>query len=131
MKRFFVYFLYDLLYFDIYLFKRGFNMERRSASRVTVNLKAERISCNKDCSVFIENLSESGIYMTTAPAKNNEFVPGTELDLELELNSGKIINLNCNVKWAIDNAPDDLTSSVGLEIIDPPSEYREFIKNFH
>jgi hypothetical protein len=106
-------------------------MERRRASRVTVNLKAERISCNKDCSVFIENLSESGIYMTTAPAKNNEFVPGTELDLELELNSGKIINLNCNVKWAIDNSPDDLTGSVGLEIIDPPSEYREFLNNLH
>ena len=106
-------------------------MERRRASRVTVNLKAERISCTRDCSVFIENLSESGIYMTTAPAKNNEFVPGTELDLELELNSGKIINLNCNVKWAIDNSPSDPTSSVGLEIIDPPSEYREFVKNFH
>jgi hypothetical protein len=106
-------------------------MERRRASRVTVNLKAERISCTRDCSVFIENLSESGIYMTTAPAKNNEFVPGTELDLELELNSGKIINLNCSVKWAIDNSPGDLTSSVGLEIIDPPSEYTEFVKNCH
>jgi len=104
-------------------------MERRQAERVTVNLKAERISCTNNCSVFIENLSESGIYMTTAPAKNNEFLPGKELDLELELNTGKTINLNCNVKWAVDNSPEDLTKSVGLEIIDPPSEYREFVKN--
>ncbi|MBI5099457.1 MAG: PilZ domain-containing protein [Nitrospirae bacterium] len=106
-------------------------MERRQARRVTVNLKAERISCTKDCSVFIENLSESGIYMTTAPAKSNEYVPGTELDLELELNTGKIINLNCHVKWAFDNSPDDITKSVGLEIVDPPSEYKEFVKSLH
>lgn len=106
-------------------------MERRHAKRVTVNIKAERISCTNNCSVFIENLSESGIYMTTAPARSSEYVPGTELDLELELNSGKIINLNCHVKWALDNSPEALTNSVGLEIIDPPSEYKEFIKSLH
>ncbi len=106
-------------------------MERRNTKRVTVNLRAERISCTKNCSVFIENLSESGIYMTTAPAKNSEYILGTELDLELELNSGKIINLNCHVKWAVDNTPEALTNSVGLEIIDPPSEYKEFVKSLH
>ncbi|MBI4847735.1 MAG: PilZ domain-containing protein [Nitrospirae bacterium] len=106
-------------------------MEKRQSKRVTVNLKAERISCTKNCSVFIENLSEDGIYMTTAPAKNNEYVPGKEIDLELELHNGKIINLNCHVKWAIDNSPDDLTNSVGLQIIDPPSEYRNFVRTLH
>lgn len=106
-------------------------MERRRAKRVTVNLKAERISCVNNCSVFIENLSESGIYMITAPAKSSEYKPGSELDLELELNTGTVINLNCHVKWAISNAPEDLTSSVGLEVINPPVEYREFVKSLH
>ncbi|MBI5056591.1 MAG: PilZ domain-containing protein [Nitrospirae bacterium] len=106
-------------------------MDKRRSKRITVNLKAERISCTNNCSVFIENLSEDGIYMTTAPAKKNEYVPGKEIDLELELNNGKIINLNCHVKWAIDNSPDDLTSSVGLEIIDPPSEFKNFVRTLH
>jgi len=105
-------------------------MERRRAERKTVNLKAERISCTENCSVFIENLSESGIYMITAP-NNHDYVPGTEVDLELELNNGNIINLNCHVKWAIDNSLEDRTNSVGLEIIDPPSEYKEFLKTLH
>jgi len=105
-------------------------MERRGARRVTINLKAERISCINNCSVFIENISESGIYMITAPEKKNSYVPGTELDLELELSNGKTINLNCNVKWA-ENSPDDVSKSVGLEIIDPPPEYKEFLKTLH
>ncbi len=106
-------------------------MERRRCKRVAVSIKAERISCNKDCSVFIENLSERGIYMITAPVKKNEYVPGTEIDLELELSTGQTIDLNCNVKWAYDNLPEDLTYSVGLEIIDPPRAYIEFIKDLH
>ncbi len=106
-------------------------MERRRSKRVGVSLKAERISCNKDCSVFIENLSERGIYMITAPVKNNEYVPGTEVDLELELSTGQTINLNCNVVWAYKNLPEDSTYSVGLEIIDPPRAYMEFIKTLH
>ncbi|RJQ53356.1 MAG: PilZ domain-containing protein [Nitrospiraceae bacterium] len=106
-------------------------MERRREARITVNLKAERISCTENCSVFIENLSETGINMITAPAKNSEYIPGSEVDLELELNSGKIINLNCNVKWAVDNSPEDPASNVGLEIIDPPAEYKEFVRTLH
>ncbi len=102
-------------------------MERRRSSRITVNLKAERISCTNNCSVFIENLSETGIYIITVPAKNHDYLPGNEIDLELELSTGKIINLNCNVKWAYDNSPEELTSSVGLEIIDPPESYKKFI----
>ncbi|MEW6599930.1 MAG: PilZ domain-containing protein [Nitrospirota bacterium] len=105
-------------------------MERRRARRVTINLKAERISCINNCSVFIENISETGIYIITAPGKKNTYVPGSELDLELELSSGKTINLNCNVKWAEDSKEDE-SKSVGLEIINPPAEYKDFIKTLH
>jgi len=106
-------------------------MERRQSDRVKVNLKAERITCTKNCSVFIENLSETGIYMITTLSNNNDYIPGSEIDLELELKSGKVISLYCHVKWAIDNAPENLTNSVGLEIIDPPREYKEFVKTLH
>jgi hypothetical protein len=106
--------------------------ERRCSNRLTVNLNAERLSCSKNCSVFIENLSENGIHMITAPAKtSNLFVPGSEVELKLKTADGETIKLHCNVKWSYDNSPEDMTNSVGLEIIDPPLEYKEFIKNLH
>jgi hypothetical protein len=107
-------------------------MERRQAKRVTVNLKAERLSCTNNCSVFIENLSETGIQMITAPTKNsNLFVPGSAVEIKLKTADGETIKLQCNVKWSYDNSAEDLTNSVGLEIIDPPLKYREFINNIH
>ena len=107
-------------------------MERRQSERITVNLRAERISGNKNSSLFIENLSESGIYLITASAKNQrEFVPGTALNLKLKLSAGETINLDCNVKWSYSNLPEDLTNSVGLEIIDPPHKYLQFIKTLY
>jgi hypothetical protein len=107
-------------------------MERRRGKRITVSLKAERLSCTKNCSVFIENLSEDGIHIVTAPAKNPYiFEPGVEVELKLETNNGETINLQCNVKWSYDNSPEDLTNSVGLEIIDPPQKYIEFINTLN
>ncbi len=106
-------------------------MERRRSKRIKVHLKAERISCTDNCSVFIEDLSESGISMLTTNTKKKNYVPGTEIDLELELSTGETMNLNCNVKWAYDNSPEDPTNHVGLEIVDPPHKYMEFLKTLH
>jgi hypothetical protein len=107
------------------------NAERRRLKRLTVNLKAERLSCTNNCSVFIENLSEKGIHMITAPAKNpNLFVPGSAVELKLKTMNGETIKLQCNVKWAYDNSPEDMTNSVGLEIIDPPDTYLDFVKKY-
>lgn len=106
-------------------------MERRGAKRLVVNLKAERLSCTKNCSVFIENLSDTGIYMITAPSINKDYEPGGSLLLKLELATGKTLNLQCNVKWSFDNSPEDLTNSVGLEILNPPDEYKNFINTLN
>ena len=103
--------------------------ERRQSRRVTVNLKAERLSCTKDCSVFIENMSESGIHMISAPANNRDlFMPGAPLELKLKIAGGETLRLQCHVKWSYDNSPEDLTNSVGLEITNPPEAYLAFIK---
>ncbi len=102
--------------------------ERRKSKRSSVEIKAERLSCIKNCSVFIENLSESGINIITAPAKNpNLFEPGSEVELKLQTKNNGIIKLQCNVKWVYDNSPEDFTNSVGLEINNPPEDYRNFV----
>jgi hypothetical protein len=107
-------------------------MEKRRSKRKIVRLKAERISGDKNHAVFIENLSEEGIYMITAPAKTSmDFIPGTALELKFQLRSGETLNLRCKVIWSHKNPPDGLTNSVGMEIIDPPLKYKEFIKTLH
>lgn len=104
-------------------------MERRRSKRKIVRLRAERISGNKNHAVFIENLSEDGIYLITAPAKTAiDFPPETMLKVKLQLPSGGTLNLHCKVIWLHKTPPDGLTNSIGLEIIAPPLKYKEFIK---
>jgi len=108
-------------------------MEKRRSKRIKVNLKAERISGDEKYGVFIENISEQGIYMITTHSKaHNKYTPGTDIDLRFQLSSGKTINLHCKVIWAHSKIPPDgLTDSIGLEIIDPPPLYIEFVKALH
>lgn len=108
-------------------------MEKRSFRRIKVNLKAERISGDEKHGVFIENISESGIYMITAPSKTHKkYTPGTDIDVKFHLSTGKTLDLHCKVKWAYSKIPPNgLTDCIGLEIIDPPLQYIEFVKSLH
>jgi len=105
-------------------------MERRRFKRIRVNLKAERISGDERHAVFIENISESGIYMLTASSSDNrKYAPAAEIELRLKLSSGGNIHLRGRIKWAYYKIPPDrLTDSIGLEIIDPPQEYISFVR---
>jgi len=108
-------------------------MERRRFKRVRVNLKAERISGNEKYAVFIENISESGIYMLASTSNDNKkYEPGTEIELNLNLTTGNTIYLRCRTKWAYYKIPPDrLTDSIGLEIIEPPQEYIDFVRTLY
>ena len=108
-------------------------MEKRRSQRIKVNLKAERISGDEKHGIFIENISEKGIHIITAHMKENtKYFPGRDVDLKLFLSSGGVLSLRCKVKWACPEVPpNNLTDSIGLEIIDPPLRYIEFIKTLH
>ena len=105
-------------------------MERRKARRVIVSLKAERISGDEKHSVFIEDISESGIHMIMAPSSaTRKYAPGSEINLKLELATGKKILLRCITRWAYHLLPPEKeVDSVGLEIVDPPKEYLDFLR---
>jgi hypothetical protein len=108
-------------------------MERRRSDRIQIRLKAERISGDSSQSVFIENMSESGICMITAPSGHSvAFQPGTEVVLKLELSTGNTLDINCRVVWSYQKTPPDgLTNNVGMEVIDPPLKYKELIETLH
>ena len=108
-------------------------MEKRRTKRIKVNLKAERISGNDKYGVFIENISEHGIHMITTHAETHKkYISGTDIDLKFQLNTGETLNLQCKVRWAhLKVPPNGLTDSIGLEIIDPPAKYLDFVKALH
>lgn len=85
-----------------------------------VSLNAELISDGRSYSGFIENFSEDGIYMRTAPTKTPiNFTLGTTLKLKFQPHSGEILCLSCKVKWLYKTPVHGLTNSIGLEIIEP------------
>ncbi len=104
-------------------------MEGRHSRRIIVRLKAECISGHSNNAVFIENISEDGMYMITTPAKTPiAYIPGTILELKPQFPSGETLHLHCRVVWSYKTPPHGLTDSVGVEIIDPPPKYKEFLK---
>ena len=105
-------------------------MGKRRSKRIRVNLKAKCISVDVNQAVFVENVSEEGVLIQTAPVNTKvDFISGIPVELQIQLPSGETLNLNCEIRWAYKNPPDGLTSSVGMQIIDPPSKYKEFVKN--
>lgn len=97
-------------------------MERRCFKRTIVSFKAELLSDGISYAGIIENLSEEGIYIRTIPTKTSiDFTPGTPLELKFQRHSEGPLNLHlyCKVKWLYKTPPYGLTSSIGLEIIDP------------
>src|ERR1700690_2959521 len=105
-------------------------MERRTSRRMSVSLKAERISGNKKYNVFIEDISETGIHLVTAPSEAyKKYIPGTEIDVRLLLPDGERIILSCRIAWSFHRLPPEReVDSIGLEIIAPPLKYVEFIR---
>ena len=108
-------------------------MERRGSRRLKVDLKAERISGRGSKTVFIENISESGILMVVPHSDETEkFSRGADVELHFRLGPGNAIVLSCRVRWAFPGMPPDgMTDSIGLEIIEPPEAYRKFVRTLH
>ncbi len=95
-------------------------MEKRLSKRIIIGLKAEIISGDIICEGVIENLSETGIYVITAPTKSEiDFAPGTILEVKFQFLSGETLNLHCEVKWSYKTPPHGLTNRIGMKIIDP------------
>jgi hypothetical protein len=108
-------------------------MEKRGSRRLKVELKAARISGRGGHTVFIENISESGILMVVPHSDGtSRFSRGKDVELNLRFGSGSAIVLSCKVRWSCPGMPPDgLTDSIGLEIIDPPEMYRNFVRALH
>ncbi|MEK7307494.1 MAG: PilZ domain-containing protein [Nitrospirota bacterium] len=113
-------------------------MDKRSSNRKKVNLHAEVILESEYHLGFIENISEEGMFMRTAPtAAAPSFSPGAVINLKVQLPSGEDLNMRCRVVWSYKTPHEGLASRIitpvpeytamGMQIIDAPAKYQEFI----
>ncbi len=104
-------------------------MTDRVFRRILVNIEAEIISYRESYTAFIMNISEYGVHVKVAIIEPAQYPKSeTDVDLKFQLPSGETINLYCRKKWAYKNTPNSFIENVGIEIIDPPDEYRNFFR---
>jgi hypothetical protein len=103
-------------------------MEKRAHKRIPVSIEAELTSEGIQCVAYIRNVSEGGINTIITPVlESGDFTPATELNLKFRLPYGEAVNLKCRKKWSHEISPHKPTVNVGVEIINPPIEYMEFL----
>lgn len=106
-------------------------MEKRRSKRIGDSLDAEIIAGDISYNGILLNFSEDGLYMVTATTYSVvDITPSTILKLKSRLPSGTILIMDCEVKWfQTKPSPFGVTFSMGMEILDPPFEYKEFLKS--
>jgi len=106
--------------------------EKRRSQRVIDNLEAEIISGADSYRGIIMNFSTEGLYMVTATASTVVDLSTTSiLRLRCTLPNGKKLDMDCEVKWfQTKTSPHGVSFSMGMEIIDPPKEYRDFVLTY-
>ena len=105
-------------------------MDKRRSKRIIESLEAEITLDGVNYSGIIMNFSESGLYMVTATVYDVTNVPNnSKLGLKCKLPSGQAVDLSCEVKWFHTKpSPFGVTFSMGMEIADPPFQYKEFLR---
>jgi len=94
-----------------------------------VRMDATIESAGQTFSGFIGNLSEKGIHMNIVKTRQPlNFKPGDSVQLKVQLPSEEVLILSCLVKWLNNAAEKDITCCLGMEVIQPPDAFLEFLK---
>jgi hypothetical protein len=96
-----------------------------------VNMYARIIFEDKSYDGYIENaaLEDDEYLMTFLIKVSKPFTPDKTCEIHVELPSGVKLNLHGETMMYFISLYDSSTEVLGIKIINPPSEYREFIKS--
>ncbi|UCF86672.1 MAG: PilZ domain-containing protein [Nitrospiraceae bacterium] len=104
-------------------------MEKRAFRRTPVRIEAELVSDYLNFAAFIGNISASGIYIITIHTEDRmDFAEETPLELKFQIPSGAMLRIQCIKRWSSTITANSLLGRMGMEIIDPPAEYSEYLK---
>ena len=104
-------------------------MAERSSQRMAVALDVEIIVDEINYAGVLENISREGICMMTLPTgRILECDHSTIVEIKIKSTDEEILKLHCKVIWQEEVPPESLSYKIGMEIIDPPSAYEDFLK---
>lgn len=108
-------------------------IEKRRSQRVAFRLEAESILGEKNYKGNIENFSREGVLKIIDGEEILGCSPGTTINVNFKVPSGETIDLTCEIKWLRinSNMPFGVKHNLGMEIIDPPQEYTEFVESLY
>ncbi len=104
--------------------------------RKAVKLPTNLIVAGKEHSGFIINISAKGVGMfvinTTFPDSTISCTKGAILRLEVQSTLGVYLSLQCRIKWLRikKGSSQGVTTSMGMEVIDPPPSFVKLFKSF-
>ncbi|NIO80756.1 MAG: hypothetical protein GTN53_09105 [Candidatus Aminicenantes bacterium] len=107
-------------------------MKKRVSKRFSVCLEGEVIYKNKTYSAYMGNVSEKGVYVLITPvdvSKKPSNLPEKAVQLRFHIEQDTMINVICRKRWISTLSSRRSTKHMGLEIIDPPSEYKKYIQS--
>jgi hypothetical protein len=107
-------------------------MSKRKYKRFAITLNANIVIGEKTYKGVIGNISEEGILtsLTTFIKTDDTFMPQKNVSLSFDLPTGETVDMNSEVRWFIKPLEKGKALMLGLYIIDPPSEYTEWLKKF-
>jgi Tfp pilus assembly protein PilZ len=99
-------------------------MQRRSFERVPANIKVKFFCCQSNYDGTIMNLSEGGMFISTDQMR---FPFDSEIEIIIPLISDI---LKVPVKVVRITKSSDFYDGLGVEVIDPTDQYKNFVTNF-
>jgi hypothetical protein len=103
-------------------------MEKRAFQRTPVRIEADLISDYLNFAAFIGNISARGLHIITIHTEDRmDFIQATPLDLKFQIPSGEMLSLHCKKRWSSTITSNSLLWRTGMEIIDPPTQYKKFL----
>lgn len=126
--------LYDTMYVEVlgptekYLeFVNSF--ENRAHRRKNVHLDAELDCGGIDHRAVIQNISSNGLCVVfTYRDSQSDRISEKKIHVTLYTASGQAMSLHCMERWSRPVSNHAFTISMGLEILEPPPQYDEFLK---
>ena len=103
---------------------------RRRHKRFPVNVSAWITVGNRSYEGIVGNISEEGLAytITTFIQTDKGFVPRGEVSIAMNIPSGGILNLRCEIRWFLKPSEEGKSLIMGMKIIEPSSKYKDWVK---
>lgn len=103
---------------------------RRRYKRFPVHLNARVTISGRSYEGIVGNISEEGLAytLTTFIQADKDFVPQGEIIIDINIPSGEILNLRCEIRWFLKPSEKGKSLLLGMKILEPSSTYRDWIR---